>query len=144
MLEVVQADPADELAWLVLADYLEESDQPGPAEIHRLSVALRRPTTEPDWAAEDRLRQVLASGVRPVMPTETLRLGTGVELKLALIPPGSFLMGSPEWEPGRAPNEGPIHRVTISSGFYLGIHQVTQAQWRRIMGATPRLIGSQG
>jgi eukaryotic-like serine/threonine-protein kinase len=136
MVEVVQADPADDLAWLALADWLEESGQPGPAEIHRLSLILRRPTVEPRWPAEERLGQLLASGVRPVMPTETLRLGIGVELKMALIPPGTFLMGSPENELGHAADEGPVHRVTLSEGFYLGIYPVTQAQWKRVMGDT--------
>jgi formylglycine-generating enzyme required for sulfatase activity len=46
-------------------------------------------------------------------------------------------MGSPEREPGHAANEGPVHRVTLSSGFYLGIHPVTHSQWWR-MGGTRR------
>jgi uncharacterized protein (TIGR02996 family) len=138
MLEVVRAEPDDDLAWLALADWLEEADQPGPAELHRLSLPLRRPTSEPRRPAEDRLRHLLASGVRPVMPMETLRLGTGVELKMVLIPPGTFLMGSPEREAGRAKDEGPAHRVTLSEGFYLGIHPATRLQWERVMGKLPR------
>ena len=135
MVEVVKADPADDLAWLALADYLEESGQPGPSELHRLSLALRRPTVAPRGPIEGRLRQMLASGLRPVVPTEVIRLGTGVESKLALVPPGSFLMGSSEREPGRSADEGPAHRVNLTSGFYLGIHPVTQAQWRRMIGS---------
>ena len=137
MVDVVKADPADDLAWLALADQFEESGQPGPAELHRLSLALRRPSAEPQGPTEARLRLVLASGVRPVVPMEVVRLGTGVEMKLALVPPGSFLMGSSEREPGRAADEGPVHRVTLSAGFYLGIHPVTQAQWWRMMGKIP-------
>ena len=53
------------------------------------------------------------------------------------IPPGTFLMGSPEDEPGRYGDEGPQHRVTISRGFWLGEAPVTQAQWRAITGENP-------
>jgi formylglycine-generating enzyme len=48
------------------------------------------------------------------------------------IPAGCFKMGSPDNEPGRYPNEGPVHRVCVKS-FDLAKHEVTQAAWRRIM-----------
>lgn len=49
------------------------------------------------------------------------------------IPPGRFMMGSPEDEPGRYDDEGPVHEVTISKGFWLGETPVTQAQWRAVV-----------
>jgi formylglycine-generating enzyme len=67
----------------------------------------------------------------------TLDLGKGVTLKLALIPAGKFLMGSPADEPGRDDDEGPQHEVTISKPFYMGVYGVTQAQWRAVMGSAP-------
>jgi formylglycine-generating enzyme required for sulfatase activity len=48
------------------------------------------------------------------------------------IPPGSFMMGSPDDEVGRFPNEGPVHQVTVS-GFWLARHPVTFGQWRTVM-----------
>ncbi|MFZ4763568.1 MAG: SUMF1/EgtB/PvdO family nonheme iron enzyme, partial [Roseimicrobium sp.] len=54
---------------------------------------------------------------------------------LRWIPPGSFLMGSPEDEPGRQRNEGPQHRVTISQGYWMADTPVTQAQWRAVVEA---------
>ncbi|MBF0311133.1 MAG: formylglycine-generating enzyme family protein [Magnetococcales bacterium] len=48
------------------------------------------------------------------------------------VPAGSFTMGSPEEEPGRQPNEGPLHQVTLDS-FWLSKYPVTQAQWRTVM-----------
>ncbi|MCD6365081.1 MAG: SUMF1/EgtB/PvdO family nonheme iron enzyme, partial [Planctomycetes bacterium] len=62
----------------------------------------------------------------------TLNLG-GVDLKLVRIPQGTFLMGSSNGERGRAVDEGPQHQVTISREFYMGVHEVTQAQWRAMM-----------
>ncbi|MDP6546753.1 MAG: formylglycine-generating enzyme family protein [Phycisphaerae bacterium] len=69
--------------------------------------------------------------------TLTLDLGKGVTMKLVLIPVGTFLMGSPNDEKGRANNEDPQHKVTISKPFYMSIHEVTQAQWRAVMGSEP-------
>jgi formylglycine-generating enzyme required for sulfatase activity len=60
-----------------------------------------------------------------------------VGMKFVLVSGGSFLMGSSEQEPGRNPNEGPKHRVTLSKPFYLGITEVTQGQWQEVMGDNP-------
>lgn len=48
--------------------------------------------------------------------------------KMIVVPGGSFLMGSPEDEPGRVANEGPQRTVTISR-FALGRYPVTFAEW---------------
>ena len=57
--------------------------------------------------------------------------------EMVRIPAGSFEMGSPEDESGRDRDEGPVHRVTISKDFYMSVKQVTQAQWREVMGENP-------
>ncbi|QUW01058.1 formylglycine-generating enzyme family protein [Chloracidobacterium sp. MS 40/45] len=54
-------------------------------------------------------------------------------IELVLIPAGEFTMG----EAGGEPDEQPAHRVTISQPFYLGKYEVTQAQWKQIMGNNP-------
>lgn len=66
----------------------------------------------------------------------TLDLGNKVTMKLALIPAGKFMMGSPENEKNRSSAEGP-HEVTISKPFYIGVYEVTQEQWTAVMGTTP-------
>ena len=58
-------------------------------------------------------------------------------MEFVWIEPGTFVMGSPSSEPGRWLDEGPQHHVTISQGFYLGRHEISQAQWTRVMGTTP-------
>ena len=45
------------------------------------------------------------------------------------VPAGSFMMGSPENEVNRFPDEGPLHRVTISRSFSVGKYEVTFDQW---------------
>ena len=57
-------------------------------------------------------------------------------MKFVLVPAGSFMMGSPASEPGRYDNETQ-HRVTISRAFYMQTTEVTQGQWRRVMGNNP-------
>jgi len=56
---------------------------------------------------------------------------------LRWIPPGQFLMGSPEGDAGRDADEGPAHEVTISQGFWLGETMVTQQQWEAVTNTTP-------
>ena len=53
------------------------------------------------------------------------------------IPPGRFQMGSPDFETERESDEGPVHSVTISRGFWLGETPVTQAQWIAVTGENP-------
>jgi sulfatase modifying factor 1 len=55
---------------------------------------------------------------------------------LVPIPPGRFVMGSPQSEIGRGADETP-HIVSISRGFLLGQHEVTQAEWRAVMRTSP-------
>jgi formylglycine-generating enzyme required for sulfatase activity len=51
------------------------------------------------------------------------------------IPGGTFTMGSPANEPERRADEVQ-HQVTVST-FYLGKHEVTQKEWREVMGNNP-------
>lgn len=57
--------------------------------------------------------------------------------EMIVIPPGSFDMGSPATEAGRAGDEGPVHRISITRSFALGKTEVTQGQWRAVMGNNP-------
>jgi formylglycine-generating enzyme required for sulfatase activity len=59
-------------------------------------------------------------------------LTNSIGMKLVLIPKGTFMMGSPENEEGRNQDETQ-HEVTISKDYYLGVHEVTQAQYEKVM-----------
>jgi formylglycine-generating enzyme required for sulfatase activity len=56
-------------------------------------------------------------------------------MSFSFIPPGRFLMGSND--PESSNSERPVHAVTLTQGFFLGIHAVTQAQWRTLMVTNP-------
>jgi formylglycine-generating enzyme required for sulfatase activity len=49
--------------------------------------------------------------------------------ELVVIPPGRFMMGSPEDESGRDDNEGPQHEVTIPHALAVGRYAVTFEEW---------------
>jgi formylglycine-generating enzyme required for sulfatase activity len=53
-------------------------------------------------------------------------------MQLVYVPPGKFLMGSPETEPGREKQERQ-HEVILTRGFYLGTHEVTVGQFRQFI-----------
>ena len=59
-----------------------------------------------------------------------------IGMKLVLIPKGKFMLGSPESEEDRDDDETQ-HEVTISKDYYLGVHEVTQAQYEKVTGANP-------
>lgn len=84
---------------------------------------------------------VMASQLRGRQAGETVSidLATRVSMTFAWIPPGTFLMGSPANESDRK-NDETQHNVTLTKGFWLGIHQVTQAQWQEIMKANPKRV----
>jgi formylglycine-generating enzyme required for sulfatase activity len=49
--------------------------------------------------------------------------------EMVVVPAGSFTMGSPPSEPGRSPEEGPQHMVTIARPFAVGRFGVTFDEW---------------
>ena len=77
----------------------------------------------------------------------SLDLGKGVSMKLVLIPAGKFKMGNNDTPAGTVKKVGgkeenlsdeyPAHEVTISKPFYMGIYELTQAQWKAVMGTEP-------
>jgi formylglycine-generating enzyme required for sulfatase activity len=63
------------------------------------------------------------------LPTEVVV--TGLDLPMVLVPPGEFDLGA-----DHLPDARPVHTVAIEA-FYLGQWEVTQAQWKAIMGTNP-------
>ena len=55
---------------------------------------------------------------------------TDLGLEMIWVKPGIFMMG----------DKGEQRQVTLTKGFYLGKHEVTQAQWERVMGSNPSMF----
>jgi formylglycine-generating enzyme required for sulfatase activity len=81
------------------------------------------------WAGNDIEATVAPGGV-----------SLGPTLNMVAIPPGTFQMGSnastgsPYFS---SPVERPLHAVTITQPFWMGRHEVTQAQYQAVMGSNP-------
>lgn len=65
--------------------------------------------------------------------------GTKVAFEMVAVPEGEFLMGSPESEPLRKPDEGPVHKVKISK-FWMGKVEISWDEYLAFFQTT----GSQG
>ena len=65
-----------------------------------------------------------------------------VHILLRRIPAGSFVMGSPEGEPGRFASREAQRQVTLAKDYYMGVFPVTQKQWERVMGNWPSWFGN--
>lgn len=60
-----------------------------------------------------------------------------VDMQFVKVPSGSFMMGAPASEKDSFDSERPQHKVFISKDFYLGKYEVTQGQWKAVMGSNP-------
>ena len=64
------------------------------------------------------------------VPLETTN---SIGMKFVVIPPGEFMMGSGIG----GDDEKPVHKVTLTQPFYLGVYEVTQDEYERVMGSNP-------
>jgi formylglycine-generating enzyme required for sulfatase activity len=96
-------------------------------------LRLDEPPPKPLSAEEARRKQEAAARQLGVPVTVENSIG----MKLNLIPAGKFLMGSPEREQGRQASEGPQHEVTITKPFHIGVYEVTQAEYEKVIGKNP-------
>src|SRR5439155_21312838 len=78
----------------------------------------------------------LIKGIERLLQQPMSEWTNSIGMKLKLIPPGEFLMGSPDSDKDASDDEKPQHRVRITQPFYLGIHQVTRGQFRHFVEAT--------
>ena len=85
------------------------------------------------WAAFSLLFDLPEASDDKGSPSEKMR----VTQVMRWIPPGTFLMGSPEDEQGRYDDEGPQHERTIETGFWLFDTPVMQALWLAVMEDNP-------
>lgn len=73
-----------------------------------------------------------AESVKGLQPDKTFRDCANCP-EMVVIPAGNFDMGSTNGDE----DEKPVHRVTIDQSFAIGKTEVTQGQWKAIMGSNP-------
>ena len=70
-------------------------------------------------------------------------LTNSLNMTFRQIPSGTFMMGSPDDESGRDDDET-LHRVTLTESFYIQTNEVTQGQWKAVMGNNPSYFSECG
>ncbi|MFO0958306.1 MAG: formylglycine-generating enzyme family protein [Isosphaeraceae bacterium] len=90
-----------------------------------------------DNSARQRIEKQLETAKPIGTAAEKDLITNSIGMKLKLIPAGSFLMGATPDDAEADEDEKPQHKVTISRPFYLGIYEVTQYEYRQIMGENP-------
>jgi len=124
------------------------------AEAYQRSL---NPPLPSDLVIEQESRNVplsgLASGSRAAQNRQrdwAIKLGLPLEvktkktaIKLRLVPPGKFIMGSPFREEKRNNDEKP-HHVVLSQPFYCGKFEISQKEWKQVMGKNPSYFKDSG
>ena len=114
------------------------TEEPLPASA-RISVTtdtaavILQKVTRPRWAVQMARDHM---GLWAEFQIDSKAAGAVVQ-RMRWIPPGRFLIGSPDDEPGRIDNEGPRHGVLMTRGFWLADTPCTQALWEAVMRENP-------
>lgn len=142
-LSALHENPSDEVTWLALTDWFEEQGQHDRAQLirlyRRLLVTPWHDPTGQRTELERGVNELLALGIKPVVAEIINSIG----MRFALIPPGTFLMGSPEDELERYDDEQQ-HEVELTRPFYLGVFTVTQTQFQAVMDHNPSDFSADG
>ena len=120
-------------------------DVPFPASLHKVASFVgpdgkwRLPPGGPSPAIapfdETKAKELQEAWAKQLaLPVE---ITSGIGMKLVLVPPGEFDMGSPDSDKNASYKERPQHRVRITRPFYLAKYPVTQEQWEAVMGSNP-------
>ena len=95
-----------------------------------ISVVPKQPVKQaPKYAA------ISPEATEPKATTKK-KIKNSLGMEFVYIKPGTFMMGSPSNEKYRHDNEKQ-HRVTLTQGFYMQTTEVTQRQWKAVMGTRP-------
>jgi formylglycine-generating enzyme required for sulfatase activity len=88
--------------------------------------------------------QIVYAGV---ITMDQVNINNSIGMSFVFIPPGTFMMGSPIDETGRSSSgvsNEVQHQVTLTQGFYMQTTEVTQGQWKAVMGYNPSYFDSLG
>ncbi|WP_419662349.1 uncharacterized protein Dvar_28080 [Desulfosarcina variabilis str. Montpellier] len=80
--------------------------------------------------------QPFQQGMEQVSGFPKSRLTNSLGMYFVYIQPGAFMMGRPTSDPQRNSDERQ-HKVTLTQGYYLQTTEVTQGQWKQVVGSSP-------
>jgi formylglycine-generating enzyme required for sulfatase activity len=117
----------------LLASCVAENPEERPRDAGTLAVALAKHLN----VESESLAAIALPVQEPESRTMARRIVNCLDMSLAILPAGSFKMGSPFSEAERGDDEGPQHDVMLSKTVYMGVHPVTQRQYELVMGRNP-------
>jgi|GEM_PF-5874116 len=103
-------------------------------EARREEAKQREEAKRLEEARREEAKKRLEEEFQKSLPGGVLHLSGDVKLELLRVKAGTFAMGAYDGENSDNEKE---HRVTLTRDFYLGKTEVTQAQWRAVMGNNP-------
>ena len=107
----------------------------GASEVNALAesekVELAKAVADSQESASEYDLTRLANTVEGYAPKPNYIVKSALNMELIWCPPGSFIMG-----PGSG-RESPAHPVILTQGFYLGKYEVTQKEYKKVMGNNP-------
>ena len=83
-------------------------------------------------AEEKKTPEETQPAVMPPFVSDTPRMTSSIGVDFVKIPAGAFMMGDAAGE-----SDEKLHRVTLTRPFYMGVHEVTNAEWKQVMGSVP-------
>jgi formylglycine-generating enzyme required for sulfatase activity len=120
---------------------------PGP---YKLSVCSKKVEVVAEgggrWSKTLKLAEKQVSSLKAVVGSSR-RAGTGAGaagMDFVRIPAGSFTMGCTAGQSDCGSDEKPAHSVRLSNDFLMGKTEVTQGQWKALMGSNPSNFSSCG
>jgi formylglycine-generating enzyme required for sulfatase activity len=113
-------------------------EETSPGDVATPSSPAVTPVKAENAEADGPKTKPVSPGSEPNVPGG-MGVTNSIGMKLRLIPAGEFMMGSPATESGRSDNETQ-HRVTLTKPFYLGVTEVTQEQYQKVMVTNPSKV----
>jgi len=128
-----RAAEADAEAATRSADFLRaEAQYAGAADLLTLAVQALLPD---GWTLSP--QSVRIASPEGESQKDILYYTNDIDMDFVLIPAGEFMMGSTKTEPGERGNEQPRHKVKLTKSFFMAATEVTQAQYKTVMGKNP-------
>jgi formylglycine-generating enzyme required for sulfatase activity len=93
--------------------------------------------TDSDDVSIDEVDAGSAADMEPEEVADDSTLTNSIGMEFVMIESGDFIMGSPDDELYSDKDERPTRQVTVSSDFYIGVYEVTQQEWKKVMGTEP-------
>ena len=69
--------------------------------------------------------------------TISIPVKNGISIDMVKVEAGTFMMGATSEMKDPYDNEKPVHQVTLTNDYYMGMYEVPQALWEAVMGSNP-------